>query len=160
MREPVKISMVERQQLLRICEGLVGGVRDLWPDTRIIWVGMYPRHVEKCCEEVGHMDEEDVWLMASVRREMDNELRRRLYGKVEFIEWYETLGMEREPGRDELKAFVCEDGVHLASKYNRNAAEMLCYRVVGEEMASLEERPRKALRTESERSWRSRGMEW
>jgi hypothetical protein len=82
------------------------------------------------------MQSEDIVTMHNSRKDFDRMVKEKLGDQVEYVEWYELLGFEAEPGlRDiqELK-IVSEDGVHLNRKWNRRAAVNMVCRVIEEEV--------------------------
>jgi hypothetical protein len=59
MQDPRKISMVEKRQLVDRVVKLVRGAQELFPESVIVYLTMFPRHVEKCCEKDGLMKTAD-----------------------------------------------------------------------------------------------------
>ena len=55
--------MVERGAVVRLTEELVKMCRETVPEARIIYLGMSPRHTERCCSSTGHMTEDDSWIL-------------------------------------------------------------------------------------------------
>jgi hypothetical protein len=49
--------------------GLLRGVKKIIGNTQVVYVGMFPRHIDLCCRENGHMRGEDVTLMHNEIRE-------------------------------------------------------------------------------------------
>jgi hypothetical protein len=60
MQEPRKISLVEKRQLVDRVVKLVRGAQELFPESVIVYMTMFPRHVERCCEKDGHMRTSDI----------------------------------------------------------------------------------------------------
>ena len=67
-------------------------VVDILPLTQVWYLSPPPRHVVRCCTEVGHMLEEDIWVMEGQRRELEGDIARRLEGKCELVKWYYRTG--------------------------------------------------------------------
>ena len=131
LKEPSKLTMLERSGLVRQVEDFVAFCESTFPDTKLFYVEMTPRHVDLCCKDRAHMGEDDVWVLDNQRREIDLELRRRLGERVGYVSWHESSGLEKEPELSQIRKMgvVCEDGVHLAEKFCRSIAVNLCYRV-------------------------------
>ena len=68
LTEPVKISMLERGKLVRMVEKLVKFCEENFPTSIVLYVEMYPRFVEKCCEKTTHMTNNDPWVLVDNRR--------------------------------------------------------------------------------------------
>ena len=79
--------------------------------------------------------------MDNQRREVDMEIRRRLGERLEFVSWYESSGLEKEPELAQIRKMgvVSEDGVHLTDMYCGNIAVNLCYRVATAEVQMIRE---------------------
>ncbi len=134
MQEPRKISMVEKRQLVDRVVKLVRGAYELFPESLIVYVTMFPRHVEKCCEKEGHMKTADIIGLDSVRRDVDRDVIEMLQDwdkDVKVVQWWDLLGLDKDKNVNEVRALrVIEgDGVHLTSRANRNTAVYLCRRV-------------------------------
>jgi hypothetical protein len=41
----------------------------------VVYVGLFPRHVEQCCREEGHMRAEDAMMMHGGRKEFDEAVK-------------------------------------------------------------------------------------
>ena len=69
------------------------------------------------------------------------EIRRRLGERLEFVSWYESSGLEKEPELAQIRKMgvVSEDGVHLSDMYCGNIAVNLCYRVATAEVQMIRE---------------------
>jgi hypothetical protein len=134
MNAPRKISMVEKRQLVDRVVRLVREAHELFPESLIVYVTMFPRHVEKCCEKEGHMKTADIIGLDSVRRDVDRdviEMLQDLDKDIRVLQWWDILGLDKDKNVNEVRALrVIEgDGVHLTSRANRNAAVNLCRRV-------------------------------
>ena len=70
LTEPARLSMVERGSLVKLTEELVKVCRETVPEARIIYFGMSPRHVERCCASSEHMTEDNSWIVENQRREI------------------------------------------------------------------------------------------
>jgi hypothetical protein len=134
MDEPRKISMVEKRQLVDRVVRLVREAHELFPESLIVYVTMFPRHVEKCCEKEGHMKTADIIGLDSVRRDVDRDVIEMLHDldkDIRVLQWWDILGLDKDKNVNEVRVLrVIEgDGVHLTSRVNRNAAVNLCRRV-------------------------------
>jgi hypothetical protein len=134
MQEPRKISMVEKRQLVDRVVKLVRGAQELFPESVIVYMTMFPRHVERCCEKDGHMRTSDIVGLDSVRRDVDRdviEMFHDLEQDVKVVQWWDLLGLDQDKTVGEVRALrVIEgDGVHLTERANRNAAVLLCRRI-------------------------------
>ena len=141
LTEPVKISMLERSGVARLVELLVEQVAEILPLTQIWYLGPAPRHVVKCCEDRGHMQAEDVWVIEGQRRELDMEIERRITNRCEIVKWYEAKGLEKEPEVEDIRRMrvVSEDGVHLTEDWCRSSAVHLCFRMGDNEVMLVKE---------------------
>jgi hypothetical protein len=95
------------------------------------------------------MEGEDVVMLHGSRREFDRQVKLRLGEKVEFVEWYEALGMESEPSIRDMREMkiVATDGVHLERNWNRKASIAMARRMMEEEVVVVSsENERKRLR--------------
>jgi hypothetical protein len=136
LSRPRKIGMVERRDLVDRTVRLIRGAQATFPWAEVSYVTMFPRHVEPCCEK--HMTQEDVWVMDSVRRDVDRDIVDMLGDGddgVSVIEWWDILGFEKDMTVKEMQrmGFVSDDGVHLTRRANRCAAASLCIRYRGED---------------------------
>ena len=52
LTEPVRLSMVERGGIVRTVEEMVRICREVVPETRVVYLGMSLRHVDRCCGKV------------------------------------------------------------------------------------------------------------
>jgi hypothetical protein len=134
MQEPRKISMVEKRQLVDRVVKLVKGAHELFPESVVVYVTMFPRHVERCCEKEGHMKTFDIVGLDSVRRDVDRDVIEMVHDwdkDIKVVQWWDLLGLDKDKNVNEVRAMkVIEgDGVHLTSCANRNAAVSLCRRV-------------------------------
>jgi hypothetical protein len=131
-----KIGMVERRDLVDRTVRLIRGAQAIFPWAEVSYVTMFPRHVEPCCDR--HMTQEDVWVMDSIRRDVDRDIVDMLGDGddgVSVIEWWDVLGFEKDMTVKEMQrmGFVGDDGVHLTRRANRCAAASLCIRYRGED---------------------------
>jgi hypothetical protein len=101
--EPARNSLKEKERLVNMVEDMVRGIREEYKSSEIVYLGLLPRHVEKCCEEKGHMQGEDIVIMHGARREFDKIVRERIGKLVDFTEWYEILGFEEEISVKEVR---------------------------------------------------------
>jgi len=134
MTDPVKISMGERNMLVDRTVELVQELVVLYPECEVIYMTMFPRHVNRCCKQSGHMTEDDSYMVSGFRRGVDNDVREELDAagsKVRHVQWWEMMGWDEEGTLESLrkKKVVCEDGVHLTKKANSFAAVSLCHRL-------------------------------
>ena len=130
MTEPAKVSLLERGAVARLVESLVEYVVEILPLTQVWYLSPPPRHVKRCCGMVGHMQEEDVWVMECQRRELEADVSRRLQDKCEVVRWFEVKGMDMEPELAEIRCMgvVSPDGVHMTEEWCRCTAVNLCFR--------------------------------
>jgi hypothetical protein len=134
MQEPRRITMVEKRQLVDRVVNLVRGAQELFPESLLVYMTMFPRHVERCCDKDGHMRTADVIGLDSVRRDVDRDVIEMFHDTdqdVKIIHWWDVLGLEQDKTVGEVRALkVIEgDGVHLTTRANRNAAVLLCRRI-------------------------------
>jgi hypothetical protein len=134
MQEPRRITMVEKRQLVDRVVNLVRGAQELFPESVLVYMTMFPRHVERCCDKDGHMRTSDVIGLDSVRRDVDRDVIEMFQDTdqdVKVIHWWDVLGLEQDKTVGEVRALkVIEgDGVHLTTRANRNAAVLLCRRI-------------------------------
>jgi hypothetical protein len=134
MQDPRKISMVEKRQLVDRVVKLVRGAHELFPESVIVYLTMFPRHVERCCEKDGHMKTADTVGLDSVRRDVDRDVTEMLHDwdkDIKVLQWWDLLGLDTDKSVNEVRALrVIEgDGVHLTARANRNAAVLLCRRI-------------------------------
>ena len=71
LTEPARLSMIERAGVVRMVEELVKVCREAVPEARVIYLGMCPRHVVKCCAKQEHMTEDDSRILENQRKEVD-----------------------------------------------------------------------------------------
>ena len=90
LTKPARLSMIERAGVVRMAEELVKVCREAVPEARVIYLGMCPRHVVKCCAKQEHMTEDDSWILENQRREVDMEVKRRIEKDVEVVQWFEA----------------------------------------------------------------------
>jgi hypothetical protein len=134
MDAPRKISMVEKRQLVDRVVRLVREAHELFPESLIVYVTMFPRHVEKCCEKEGLMKTADIIGLDSVRRDVDRdviEMVQDLDKDIRVLQWWDMLGLDKDKNVNEVRVLRVIEGdeVHLTSRANRNAAVNLCRRV-------------------------------
>jgi hypothetical protein len=136
MTEPAKISMGEKEKIVGLMEYMVDELRKEYQGSDILYVGLMPRHIERCCTEKSHMEGEDIVMLHGSRREFDRQVKNRIGEKVEMVEWFEALGLEVEPGLREIREMqiVGSDGVHLEKGWNRKAAISMARRLMEEEV--------------------------
>jgi hypothetical protein len=149
MTEPAKISMGEKEKIVGLMEYMVDELRKDYQGSDILYVGLMPRHIERCCTEKSHMEGEDIVMLHGSRREFDRQVKNRLGEKVEIVEWFEALGLEMEPGLREIREMqiVGSDGVHLEKGWNRKAAISMARRLMEEEVVVVSgERESKKIR--------------
>jgi hypothetical protein len=58
---------------------------------------------KKCSAEKEHMQSEDVVTMHNNRKDFDRMVKEKLGDQEEYVEWYELLGLESEPGPRVIK---------------------------------------------------------
>jgi len=74
MTEPVRVTLTERRDLTMRTVGLVEEVSDVTGADDVLYVTMFPRHVDKCCNREGHMTDGDCLTVASVRIDLDKDI--------------------------------------------------------------------------------------
>jgi hypothetical protein len=149
MTQPRRIAMSERRDLVDRVVRMIRGAQALFPWSEVSYVTMFPRHVEPCC--VAHMTCEDVWMMDSVRRDVDKDIIEMLMDNdegVSVIEWWDVLGFDSDMTVKETLGMkiVGSDGVHLTDRANKCAASSLCIRFCGEGEKWMESSYRKKRR--------------
>jgi hypothetical protein len=97
-----------------------------------VYIGLFPRHVEHCCKEAGHMRQEDIGAMHVARKEFDKCVRDKVGGEFECWEWQDVLGMEKDVTMREMRerGIVGKDGVHMERVWTRKVAVNICCRIV------------------------------
>jgi hypothetical protein len=133
METPKRITMGEKRLLVDRVVKLVKGVNELFPETEIVSVTMFPRHVERCCDKTEHMTDHDTVIMDNLRRDVDRdvvETLRDIQKKVRILEWWDVLGLDSDKTIHDVKRMrlIEGDGVHLSVRANRCAAVSLCHR--------------------------------
>ena len=143
MTEPVKISLLERSKLVKMVDNLVSFFEFNLPTVKVVYLEMYPRFVERCCKKDGHMSEDDPWVIDNNRREMEKEIRMKLGGRCEVVQWFEGAGVEKEPEIEQIRRMgvVGRDGVHLSGEHCKRAAVYLCSRLSEQEVVLGAEGP-------------------
>jgi hypothetical protein len=126
---------------------------ELFPEATVVYATMFPRHVERCCDRVGHMSEEDVLMADGIRRDIDRDIKEMTMdmGKgVRVLDWWDLLGLEGDMTAREVKRLriIGQNGVHLTARANKVAAFSLCQR--SREMMDEEN----VGEQEMERSWK------
>jgi hypothetical protein len=149
MTQPRRIAMSERRDLVDRVVRLIRGAQALFPWSEVSYITMFPRHVEPCCAK--HMTIEDVWMMDSVRRDVDKDIVEMLTDNdegVSVLEWWDVLGLDRDMTVRETESMkiVGSDGVHLTDRANRCADASLCIRFCGDEERWMETSYRKKKR--------------
>jgi hypothetical protein len=149
MTQPRRIAMSERRDLVDRVVRLIRGTQALFPWSEVSYATMFPRHVEPCC--ASHMTCEDVWMMDSVRRDVDKDIIELLMDNdegVSVIEWWDVLGFDSDMTVRETLGMriVGPDGVHLTDRANKCAASSLCIRFSGEGERWMESSYRKKRR--------------
>jgi hypothetical protein len=134
MTDPRKISMSERRELVDRVTGMIRTIQVSCPEAEVNYVTMFPRFVNVCCNE--HMNEEDVWVMDGIRRDVDRDIKEMLADMdegVSIVEWWDILGFANDLPVTEIRKMrlLDRDGVHLNTRANKCAAVSLCdrYRV-------------------------------
>jgi hypothetical protein len=148
LTEPSKTTVREKERSVGLVQKMVEDLGREFPESEIVYVGLLPRHVEKCCNDRSHMQEEDVVILHNGRKEFDQMVRERIGKTTEIVEWYELLGMEKEPSIREIreKKVVSSDGVHLEKKWR--AAVNLISRIVEDDVVvAVVENGEKRLKT-------------
>jgi hypothetical protein len=77
MTEPAKISMGEKEKIVGWMEYMVDELRKEYQGSDILYVGLMPRHIERCCTEKSHMEGEDIVMLHGSRREFDRQMKTR-----------------------------------------------------------------------------------
>ena len=137
LTDPAKLNVSEKRELVDLVSELVKGIGERLPNVKIIYVTMFPRHVQVCCGQDGHMTEDDTYVINGFRKTVDGDIVEELEELgVQVVEWYELFGWEEEPRLGELvkKNVVSGDGVHLTPKANMFAAVSLCHRIAEMEL--------------------------
>jgi hypothetical protein len=135
MTEPARVTMTERRELADRMVKLMEGVTEEVRAEEGVYVTMFPRHVEKCCGREGHMTDGDCLTMASVRRDLDRDVKDELRDKggiIRHMDWWRLLKLDGEGTVREVasKGIVDRDGVHLTVRMNRTAAVSICHRMM------------------------------
>ncbi len=75
LEDPRKLTMVvEKWTVVDMMVRLLSGARELLLEAGIAYVTMFPRHVDRCCDKDGHMTENDIVSLGSVRRDVDRDV--------------------------------------------------------------------------------------
>jgi hypothetical protein len=134
MENPKRITMAEKRQLVDRMVKLVSGTNELFPETDVVYVTMFPRHVDRCCDRTDHMTDNDIVIVDNLRRDVDRDIVDTLRDtdrRIRILEWWDILGLDSDKPAMDVKRMrlVEDDGVHLTSRANRCAAVSLCTRV-------------------------------
>jgi hypothetical protein len=134
MENPKRITMAEKRQLVDRMLKLVSGTNELFPETDVVYVTMFPRHVDRCCDRTDHMTDNDIVIVDNLRRDVDRDIVDTLRGvdrRIRILEWWDILGLDCDKPAMDVKRMrlVEDDGVHLTSRANRCAAVSLCTRM-------------------------------
>ena len=89
------------------------------------------------------MSEDDPWVIDNNRRETEKEIRMKLGGGCEVVQWLEGAGVEKEPEIEQIRRMgvVGRDGVHLSGEHCKRAAVYLCSRLSEQEVVLGAEGP-------------------
>ncbi len=160
MTDQKKITMGEKRQMVDRVLRLLKGSIELFPEAVVVYMTMFPRHVERCCDREGHMTEEDVLMADGIRWDIDHDIRELVMDmgqRVSVLDWWDMLGLDGDMTAKEVKQLLLLllvviglDGVHLTTRANKVAAVSLCLRsreLMEEESAGEQE---------MERSWKRR----
>jgi hypothetical protein len=60
LNDPRRITMVEKRALVDRVVSLLNGTGELFPEAELVYVTMFQRHVDSCCDREGHVTETDV----------------------------------------------------------------------------------------------------
>jgi hypothetical protein len=136
--DPVKLTMCERKVVAGVVNRLVQKCKELWPLVEIYYIGIFPRHIRKCCETKGHMGDEDPRVFNRSRMDLEEDIldEFRLGGEqVEYVPWWSLLGYPEEPSLEwvRVNGVVGTDGVHMDPKKLQTAAASLYSRLTGAE---------------------------
>jgi hypothetical protein len=147
MEDPKRITMVEKRLLVDRVVKLVSGVQELFPETEVVYMTMFPRHVDRYCDSQEHMTDNDTVIMDNIRRDVDRDIidsLRDMDRKIRVLEWWDVLRLEGDKTVSDMKRMrlVEDDGVHLTVRANRCAAVSLCIRVREKEMENEHEEPK------------------
>jgi hypothetical protein len=134
LTEPARRTKKEKEQMVNLVYGLLRGIKKISGNTQVVYVGLFPRHIDLCCRENGHMRGEDVMMMHNERRDFDQAVRDKVGEEFECWTWHEVLGIQKEPTVKEIRErrIVGRDGVHLERVWNRRAAVQMCCKMVEE----------------------------
>ena len=72
---------------MRLVEELVQVCREAVPEARILYRGMFLRHIEKCCANPEHVTEDNSWILENQRREVEMEVKRKIEKEIEVVQW-------------------------------------------------------------------------
>jgi len=133
--EPVKLTMCERRVIASGLARLVKKCKDLWPLVDVLYLGMFPRHVWKCCEARGHMGDLDPQVIHGSRLDLEVDVMdevRRVGEQVVKLDWFMGCGIDREPTLDWIRQrnVVGGDGVHMKPDMLVPLAGLIFHRLV------------------------------
>jgi hypothetical protein len=99
MEDPRRITMVEKRLLADRVVKLESGVKELFPETEVVYMTTFPRHVDKCCDNPEHMTDNDTVIMDNIRRDVDRDIidslrdmdkNIRIWNGGTFLDWKVT----------------------------------------------------------------------
>jgi hypothetical protein len=133
--EPQKVTMCERRLVAKVMSNIVRKCRERWPLAEIYYLGMYPRHVDICCNNRGHMTELDAQVINTVRLDMEDDILdevRRGGESVVVVKWWVALGLDREPSLEWIRSrkVVSGDCVHMSSNLAGQIAAVVYRRLL------------------------------
>jgi hypothetical protein len=103
LTKPVRRSMRETEELEGKVHGLMRGLKKLCVGTQIIYIGLFPRHVDQCCKEASHMRQGDIGAMHVARKEFDKSVKVKVGGEFECWDWQDVLGLDKEVMMREMR---------------------------------------------------------
>ncbi len=89
--------MVEKRQLVDRMVSLIKGAGELFPKSVLVYMTMFPRHVERCCEKDSHMKMSDIVGLDNVRRDVDRDVIEMMVDNdkgLRVVEWWDLLGLD------------------------------------------------------------------
>jgi len=101
--ETSKLRMCERKQVASVVARLVSKCKELWPLTEVLYLGMFPRHVEQCCNFCNHMSDMDCQVINQSRIDLEEDVEeeiRRTGEQVLKVDWWEFANLGGEPKVD------------------------------------------------------------
>jgi len=147
--EPVKLTMCERRVIASGVAKVVKKCKELWPLVDVMYLGIFPRHVWKCCEARGHMGDLDPQVIHGSRLDLEGDVMdevRRVGEQVVKLDWYMGCGLDREPTLEWIrqKNVVGSDGVHMTSELLVPLAGLIFRRLIDAGMEEPLEKRRRA----------------